>query len=84
MTILNAIIDIVLVITILFIAWRTLLSPDLFHAILAFIVFGLILALAWIRLNAPDVALAEAAIGSGLTGALLLSALQRFGNNEAS
>jgi energy-converting hydrogenase B subunit D len=40
-----------------------------------FIVFGLLMALAWARLDAPDIALAEAAIGAGLTGALLLDAL---------
>jgi len=36
------------------------------------------LSLAWVRLSAPDVALAEAAIGAGLTGALLLAALRRI------
>jgi hypothetical protein len=40
-----------------------------------FIVFGLLMTLAWARLQAPDIALAEAAIGAGLTGALLLDAL---------
>jgi multisubunit Na+/H+ antiporter MnhB subunit len=39
--------------------------------------FGLVLAVAWGRLLAPDVALAEAAIGAGLTGALLLAAAHR-------
>ena len=37
-----------------------------------FIVFGLLMALAWARLAAPDIALAEAAIGAGLSGAMLL------------
>jgi len=36
------------------------------------------MALSWVRLDAPDVALAEAAIGAGLTGALLLAALARL------
>jgi energy-converting hydrogenase B subunit D len=43
--------------------------------VVQFIVFGLLMALAWARLQAPDIALAEAAIGAGLTGALLLDAL---------
>jgi uncharacterized MnhB-related membrane protein len=34
---------------------------------------GLFVTLMWIRLDAWDVAIAEAAIGAGLTGALLLS-----------
>ena len=39
-----------------------------------FIAFGLLMALAWVRLDATDIALAEAAIGAGITGALLLDA----------
>ncbi len=56
-------------------ALGALWSRDLFRAVVLFIVFGLLVALAWIRLQAPDVALAEAAIGAGLTGALLLDAI---------
>jgi multisubunit Na+/H+ antiporter MnhB subunit len=43
-----------------------------------FIVYGLLLAIGWVRLGAVDVALAEAAIGAGLTGVLLLSAVARL------
>ncbi len=59
-------------------AWHLLATPDLHKAVILFIAFGLMLALVWIRLEAVDVALAEAAIGSGLTGALLWSALARM------
>lgn len=62
----------------LWLAWQALACPDLFRAIVLFVAFGLLLALAWVRLDAPDVALAEAAIGTGLTGALLLAALARL------
>ena len=44
-------------------------------AVVLFIAFGLVLALVWARLYAVDVALAEMAIGAGVTGALLLAAL---------
>ncbi len=68
-------------------AWRLLACPDLFRAIVLFIAFGLLMALAWVRLEAPDVALAEAAIGAGVTGALLMAALARLpaaaGEDEA-
>ena len=74
--------DIVLIIALLWLAWRALACSDLYKAIVLFIAFGLLMALAWVRLNAPDIALAEAAIGAGLTGALLLSALARL--QEAS
>jgi len=70
--------DSVLVLALLWLAWRVLDSADLFKAVVLFIAFGLVMALVWVRLNAPDVALAEAAIGAGLTGALLLSALARL------
>jgi len=64
--------------TLMWLAWRTLASEDLFKGIVLFIAFGLLMALAWVRLDAPDIALAEAAIGAGLTGALLLAALAKL------
>ncbi len=71
--------------TLIWLAWRTLASEDLFKGIVLFIAFGLLMALAWVRLDAPDIALAEAAIGAGLTGALLLGALAKLeADNEDS
>ncbi|MFA6700419.1 MAG: hydrogenase subunit MbhD domain-containing protein, partial [Thiomicrospira sp.] len=70
--------DGVLVALILVLAWRCLQTEDLFQAVVLFIALGLLIALAWTRLHVPDAALAEAAIGSGLAGALLLSTLSRL------
>ncbi len=70
--------DVLIGLTLLWLAWQALSSPDLFRAVVLFIAFGLLMALAWVRLDAPDVALAEATIGAGLTGALLLSSLARI------
>lgn len=67
--------DVLTAATLVWIAWRALASADLFKAVVLFIAFGLVMAIAWVRLDAPDVALAEAAIGAGLTGALLLDAV---------
>jgi uncharacterized MnhB-related membrane protein len=67
--------DLVLCGSLVWLAVQTLATPDLFKAVVMFIVFSLLLALVWARLEAPDVALAEAAIGAGLTGALLLTAV---------
>ena len=39
-----------------------------FMIIVLFISFGLMLSLAWVCLKAVDIALAEAAMGAGLTG----------------
>ena len=56
-------------------AWRVVSVRRLADAVVLFVSVGFLLSLAWMRLGAPDVALAEAAIGAGLTGALLMSAL---------
>jgi uncharacterized MnhB-related membrane protein len=74
--------DWILLLVILVLAWRSLNDRDLFRAVIKFIALGLLLAVAWVRLRAPDVALAEAAVGSGLTGALILSALVRMRRRE--
>jgi uncharacterized MnhB-related membrane protein len=78
MTLLQWTFDALLGFALLWLAWQALASPDLFRAIVLFIAFGLLMALAWVRLHAPDVALAEATIGAGLTGALLLATLARL------
>ncbi len=67
--------DAVMGLSLVGIAAGTLLAKRLFQSTVMFIFFGLIMAIAWCRLEAVDVALAEAAIGSGLTGALLLNTL---------
>lgn len=64
--------DLLLAAALLWSAVRALTVQDLFRAVVLFIVFGLLMALAWARLDAPDIALAEAAIGAGLSGAMLL------------
>lgn len=56
-------------------AWSVIASAELRRAVVLFIALGLLSALAWARLAAPDIALVEAAVGTGLTGALLMSAL---------
>jgi uncharacterized MnhB-related membrane protein len=59
-------------------AFRILTTRDLFEAIVLFVAYGLTLALAWARVGAPDLALAEAALGAGVTGALFLNAFKRL------
>ncbi len=67
------IVDALLCIILIMLAWHAITATDVFTAIVFFIVFGMVMSLIWARLEAPDIALAEAAIGAGLTGALLLS-----------
>jgi len=75
---LSLIFDVVLIICIVILALGTLFNRSVFTSIVLFISLGLMITIAWVRLGAIDVAIAEAAIGAGLTGALLLGAWKRF------
>jgi multisubunit Na+/H+ antiporter MnhB subunit len=63
---------------ILLLAIFTIVTRDVFAASFGFIAYGLLLTLAWIQLGALDVALTEAAIGGGLTGALVVGSASRL------
>ncbi|WP_045222716.1 hydrogenase subunit MbhD domain-containing protein [Desulfonatronum thioautotrophicum] len=81
--------DLLLAGALLLVSWRLLQASDLFQATVLFISFGLFLALAWVRLQAPDIALAEAAVGAGLAGVLLIGTFKRIEphpreNNDAN
>ncbi len=73
-----AVIDLSIATIIIIIAAFSLFSRKILSSIIYFIAFGLLVSLAWIRLGAPDVAIAEAAIGAGLTGALFLATWKRL------
>jgi multisubunit Na+/H+ antiporter MnhB subunit len=75
--------DLVLAILLLGLGWAAVAKPDVRRGVVLFMAFGLLLALVWARLRAPDLALAEAAIGAGLTGALLLAALADAPNRQS-
>lgn len=65
-------------------AFWTVVARDTFAAVAGFIPYGLLLTLAWLVLRAVDVALTEAAIGAGLTGALLIRAASRLRSTESA
>jgi len=71
-------IDTMLVLLLLALAWTTCSTRDVMRAVTLFIAMGLLLAIIWARLKAPDLALAEAIIGAGISGALLLSAIRDY------
>jgi multisubunit Na+/H+ antiporter MnhB subunit len=75
--------DLVLAIVLVWLALRAQLVPELYTAVVLYIVFGLMMAMVWVRLAAPDIALAEAAVGAGLTGALLLDAARSLPREAA-
>ncbi|MDX1609532.1 MAG: hydrogenase subunit MbhD domain-containing protein [Halofilum sp. (in: g-proteobacteria)] len=66
--------DTMLCLGLLWLGWGIVASTTLFRGVVLFMVFGLLMAVTWVRLSAPDVALAEAVIGAGIAGALLLGA----------
>lgn len=55
------------------------LLPDLMSAVAASSVVSLALSVLFVLLRAPDVALAEAAVGAGLSGVLFALTLRRLG-----
>jgi len=77
-------VDISLALLVLAVAGWIIAVRDTFGAVIGFVAYGLLLALGWVRLAAPDVALTEAAIGGGLTGALLIGAAARLRRTEAA
>jgi multisubunit Na+/H+ antiporter MnhB subunit len=68
----------VLALMLLAIAAYTVAARRTFAAIEGFVAYGLLLSIAWVALSSIDVALTEAAIGSGLTGVLLIGAAGRL------
>ncbi len=78
------IMDIVLAGGVIILAWLSLSVRRVFTAIVFFVSLGLLVTVIWARLNAWDVAIAEAAIGAGLTGALLLVAWRQLRDETAA
>lgn len=84
MNMIALIFDVLLALSLFWLAWNSLYANTLLKAVWFFVAFGLLMALAWVRLHAPDVALAEAAIGAGLAGVLLLDAVRYWRRIESS
>ena len=76
-------VDIGLALLVLVLAIWTVAARDSFAAIVGFVAYGLWLALVWVRLQGIDVALTEAALGTGLTGAMLIAAAIKLRKTES-
>lgn len=76
--------DTLLCIGLVGLAWRLVTTRALFRSIVLFMVFGLLMAVTWARLDAADIALAEAVIGAGIIGALLLGACKSMLSDPGS
>ncbi len=80
----GVLVDVLLALSLVGLSLQVVTGRALFRDLVLFILFGLLIALSWARLGAPDVALAEAAIGAGLTGALMLMAYRRLAAGGAA
>lgn len=64
------VLHVVLAVAVLMVGVAALYAPRRLTGVVLFLVFGVFLSSYWAVLGAPDVALAEAVIGTGVTGAL--------------
>jgi multisubunit Na+/H+ antiporter MnhB subunit len=80
----GGIVSLSMLLLLLALAVWTVVVREAFLAIAGFVAYGLLLSLVWVRLYGIDVALTEAAIGGGLTGAMLIGAVARLRGTEAA
>ena len=78
------VLNILLALLILGLAVWTIVAREAYAAAIGFIAYGLLLTLVWVQLRGIDVALTEAAIGGGLTGALLIRAAAKLRKTETA
>ena len=50
----------------------------LFSSVIIFASYGVIMSIMWIKLAAPDLAITEAAVGTGILGVLLFIVIKRI------
>ena len=57
-------------------------TKDLLGAVIIFASYSLIMATIWLILRAPDIAMAEAAIGAGVTSIMFIATISRTNRLE--
>ena len=72
------ILNMILLAVIVICAVAVSITRDLLSAVIIFIVQGLAMSVIWILLQAPDLAITEAAVGTGISTILLLTALRKI------
>lgn len=78
----SGLVDLVLVVLLIGIALVVIRAEDLVVSVVLFGAYGLLLSVLWQFRGAPDVALAEAAVGAGVTTVLFLFAIERTERRE--
>lgn len=71
------VVDVVVGVSVVVLAVAAVVVPRRLASVVCFLVFGVLLSLVWGLAGAPDVALAEAAIGAGVTGVLFVDTVTR-------
>ncbi len=64
--------NLVLLLLLMSTALAAVLAQDLLAAVVIFSSYSMVMSLLWLRLQAPDLALAEAAVGAGVTTVLFV------------
>ena len=72
------ILNVILLAVIVLCAVAVSVTRDLLSAVIIFMIQGLAMSVIWILLQAPDLAITEAAVGTGISTVLMLAALRKI------
>ena len=72
------ILNVILLAVIVACAVAVSLTRDLLSAVIVFMIQGLAMSVVWILLQAPDLAITEAAVGTGISTVLMLATLKKI------
>lgn len=73
----NEVLNVLLLLFLIVCAIGVAYIRDLLSAVILFSSFGLIMAVIWQQLSAPDVAMVEAALGTGVASLLMIAAISK-------
>ncbi len=73
----NEVLNVLLLLFLIVCAIGVAYIRDLLSAVILFSSFGLIMAIIWQQLSAPDVAMVEAALGTGVASLLMIAAISK-------
>lgn len=72
------VLNVILLAVIVICAVAVSLTRELLSAVIIFMIQGLTMSVVWIMLQAPDLAITEAAVGTGISTILMLAALKKI------
>ena len=72
------VLNVILLAVIVICAVAVSLTRELLSAVIIFMIQGLTMSVVWIMLQAPDLAITEAAVGTGVSGVLFYLCLRRI------